>query len=158
MTKLSHINAAGEANMVDVGDKAVTRRTARAAGEIQLSAATFQLLQDGAPKGDVFAAARLAAIGAAKRTSELIPLCHQLPLDKVQVEFTVDEGRRVVQCGVTAVATAKTGVEMEALVGVQTALLTLYDMLKAADKNMVIGQVRLLEKHGGSRGDFVRDE
>ena len=158
MGELSHLNAAGEANMVDVGGKAVSRRRAKAAGEIHLSPAAFALLSAGAPKGDVFAAARLAAIGAAKRTAEWIPLCHLLPLDKVQVDFAVDADACRIDCTVTAFATAKTGVEMEALVGVQTALLTLYDMLKAADKGMIIGNIRLLEKSGGASGDFVRDE
>ena len=158
MTRLSHLNVAGEANMVDVSGKAVTQRSARAAGEIQLSPAAYALLADGSPKGDVFAAARLAAITAAKRTSSFIPLCHLLPLDKVQVELEIDNARHTVCCMVMVRATAKTGVEMEALVGVQVALLTVYDMLKAADKNMLIGNVRLLEKHGGSGGDFVRNE
>ncbi len=156
-SKLSHIDAQGAANMVDVGDKAITRRCARASGEIQLTVATYALLNDGSPKGDVFAVARIAAIAAAKRTPEWIPLCHLLPLEKVQVEFTNDDQQRCVHCTVTVMATAKTGVEMEALVGVGAALLTLYDMLKAADKSMVIQNVRLLEKHGGASGDFVRD-
>lgn len=157
-SKLSHLTAAGEANMVDVGEKTITRRVAVAAGDIHLSPATFALLADGSPKGDVFAAARLAAISAAKRTAELIPLCHLLPLDKVQVTFTVDSGQQLVQCTVTAAATAKTGVEMEALTGAAAALLTLYDMLKAADKNMVLGNIRLLKKSGGAGGDYVRAE
>lgn len=144
--------------MVDVGGKPVTRRCASAAGELHLSPAAFAMLQQGAPKGDVFAAARLAAIGAAKRTAEWIPLCHFLPLDKVQVDFSTDMTHRRIVCTVTACATAKTGVEMEALVGVQTALLTLYDMLKAADKTMIITDVRLLHKTGGASGDFVRSE
>ena len=158
MSKLSHLTDAGEATMVDVGEKKITRRVAVAGGEILLSPATFALLADGSPKGDVFAAARLAAIGAAKRTAELIPLCHVLPLDKVRVAFAADAERRLVECTVTVAATAKTGVEMEALTGAAAALLTLYDMLKAADKNMVIGNIRLLEKSGGASGDYVRAE
>lgn len=152
--------------MVDVGEKPVTRRRATAAGEIQLSAAAAAVLSEGAPKGDVFAAARLAGIAAAKRTAEWIPLCHALPLDKVQVDFSVheggegnegNEGGRRIECTATAIATAKTGVEMEALVAVSAALLTLYDMLKAADKGMVMGNVRLLHKAGGASGEFSRD-
>lgn len=142
--------------MVDVGGKAATRRSATAAGTIQLTAAAFALLEDGSPKGEVFGAARLAAIAAAKRTAEWIPLCHLLALDKVQAEFETDSAQQCIHCRVHVSATAKTGVEMEALVGVQAALLTLYDMLKAADKGMVMGNVRLLEKRGGSSGDFTR--
>lgn len=155
MNKLSHLNAAGEAHMVDVGEKTATRRTACAGGHIRMSAAAFTALTTGAaPKGDVLATARIAAITAAKRTSEWIPLCHPLPLDSVAVEFQPEEKTRRLYCRVTAATTAKTGVEMEALVGVEAGLLTIYDMLKAVDKKMVIGGIRLLEKRGGKSGDF----
>ena len=143
--------------MVDVGGKTITRRTAAAAGRIHMSAAAFALLQDGgAKKGDVLAAARIAAISAAKKTAEWIPLCHILPLESVRVEFAPDEKTNSVECRAETAATAKTGVEMEALTAVQAGLLTLYDMLKSADREMRITDIRLLEKRGGKSGDFVR--
>lgn len=158
MAELTHVDAAGAANMVDVGAKAVTRREAKAAGVLRMSEAAFALVAAGnAPKGDVFAAARLAGIAAAKRTAEWIPLCHVLPLERVAVDFACDAAAREVICTVTAAATAKTGVEMEAMVGVSAALLTLYDMVKAVDRGMVMGEVRLLSKCGGARGAYVRD-
>lgn len=147
--------------MVDVGDKTPTRRTARAAGQIQMSPEAFALLYENSgqsPKGDVFAVARIAAITAAKRTAEWIPLCHILPLESVRVSFTADEAGNAIVCESTVSATAKTGVEMEALVAVHAGLLTIYDMLKAADKSMCVTDIRLLEKHGGKSGSFVRDK
>ena len=155
---LSHINRKGEANMVEVGDKPVSRRFARAGGVLRLTAATLDILTSGkTPKGDVFAAARLAGIAAAKRTAEWIPLCHVLPLESVAVDLAVDADDSLIRCEVRVAATAKTGVEMEALVGVQAALATLYDMLKAADKGMIIDDIRLLEKRGGRSGNYVAD-
>lgn len=145
--------------MVDIGDKAISERAARAAGTIQLSPSAFALLRDGAHrKGDVLAVARIAAIMAAKRTAELIPLCHQVPLTNVEVLFQLDEAQAKVLCEATARCQARTGVEMEALTAVQIALLTIYDMCKAVDKSMVIGEVRLLEKRGGRSGDWCRED
>ena len=139
--------------MVDVGGKAETRRIAVAAGSIRMNAATLAALQGGTvPKGDVLAAARIAGIMAAKKTAELIPLCHPLSLDAVTVEFTfVDDG---VEARAAASLSGRTGVEMEALTAVSIALLTIYDMAKAIDKGMVIHSVRLIEKRGGKSGDW----
>ena len=157
--KLTHIDAGGRAQMVDVGDKAITRRQAVAGGRIEMSAAAFALLrQNTAPKGDVLAAARLAAIQAAKKTAELIPLCHILPLESVRAEFALNDAQCAVEGTVTVAVTAKTGAEMEALTGVQIGLLTIYDMLKAVDKGMVINRIRLLSKSGGQSGDYVRSD
>jgi cyclic pyranopterin monophosphate synthase len=143
--RLTHLDAQGHATMVDVGDKASTTRTAVAQGEVHMAPATLQAIRSGeTPKGDVLAAARIAGIQGAKRTPDLIPLCHPLLLSKVAVEFTIDDGQ--------------TGVEMEALTAVSVAALTLYDMAKALDKNMVIGNIRLLEKQGGKSGDWRRVE
>ena len=156
MAELSHINARGEAQMVDVGDKAVTFRTATAEGRIEMAQDTLNLIQDGqAKKGDVIATARIAGIMAAKRTHELIPLCHQLALSKVAVDF--EELSDAVGLRVTGAVrvTGQTGVEMEALTAVSVACLTLYDMLKAADRSMVISGIRLLEKSGGRSGTCV---
>jgi cyclic pyranopterin monophosphate synthase len=141
--------------MVDVGPKAVTRRTARASGRVRMLPATLGLLRAGrAAKGDVLAAARIAGIQAAKETSRLIPLCHVLPLEKVAVDFAF-EGDSVLAITAEAAATAKTGVEMEALTAVSIAALTVYDMLKSVDRAMVIGEIRLEEKTGG-KSDFRR--
>ena len=157
--KLTHIDAGGRAQMVDVGDKAITRRQAVAGGRIEMSAAAFALLrQNTAPKGDVLAAARLAAIQAAKKTAELIPLCHILPLESVRAEFALNDEQCAVEGTVTVAVTAKTGAEMEALTGVQIGLLTIYDMLKAVDKGMVINRISLLSKSGGQSGDYVRSD
>ncbi len=143
--------------MVDVGGKEITRRTAAASGRILMSPDAFALLQSGgAKKGDVLAAARIAAISAAKKTAEWIPLCHILPLESVRAEFVLDDKNRAVLCRAEVSATAKTGVEMEALTAVQAGLLTVYDMLKSADKAMRITDICLLEKRGGKSGDFVR--
>jgi cyclic pyranopterin phosphate synthase len=155
MTKLSHINERGEAHMVDVGEKAATERRALAEGSITMTPATYRLITEGtAKKGDVVATARIAGIMAVKRTHELIPLCHPLAITKVTVEFEAlpdDTGLRVV----TEVRVkGPTGVEMEALTGTSVACLTLYDMLKAADKSMEISGIRLLEKSGGRSGTY----
>lgn len=150
---LTHLDDGGEARMVDVGEKAVTARTAVAQGHIRLSAEALAAVAQGAvKKGDVLATARIAGIMAAKRTSELIPLCHPLPLDSVSVDLALGEGR--ITATATARTTGRTGVEMEALTAVSVALLTLYDMAKALDRAMVIEGVRLLEKRGGKSGDW----
>jgi len=153
MSELTHLDAQGHARMVDVGAKAPTQRVAVARGMIRMSAAALAAIRDGTvPKGDVLATARIAGIMAAKKTGELIPLCHPLSLDAVAVEFTlVDEG---VECTATASLTAKTGVEMEAMTAACVALLTIYDMAKAVDKGMVIEAVRLIAKRGGKSGDW----
>lgn len=151
--KLTHLDDSGAARMVDVGEKAATARTAVAEGHIRLSAEALAAIAEGATKkGDVLATARIAGIMAAKRTSELIPLCHPLPLSSVSVDLALGEGR--ITATATARTTGQTGVEMEALTAVSVALLTLYDMAKALDRAMVIEGVRLLEKRGGKSGDW----
>ncbi len=155
MTKLTHLNDKGEARMVDVSDKSVTERTARAAGFVKMSAETLALVESGtAKKGDVLATARIAGIMAAKKTHELIPLCHPLLITKASVEFTTSQN----PAGIAVVAEVKvsgqTGVEMEALTAVSVACLTIYDMLKAAEKGMVIRDIRLIEKTGGRSGTY----
>ncbi len=153
---LSHLNAKGEAAMVDVAGKEVTERVATAEGFVVMEHATLRLIQEeAAPKGDVLAAARIAGIMAAKRTHELIPLCHQLPLSKVSVDFELRPQRPGVRVEAMAKARAQTGVEMEALTAVSVSCLTLYDMLKARDKGMRIEGIRLLSKTGGKSGDFA---
>jgi cyclic pyranopterin phosphate synthase len=155
MSKLSHINAKGEATMVDVAEKAVTARIAVAEGYVVMAQDTLRLIEAGeAPKGDVFAAARIAGIMAAKRTHELIPLCHPLALTKVSVDFVAVPERRSVRVEAMAKALGQTGVEMEALTAVAVSCLTLYDMLKARDKAMRIEGIRLLSKTGGKSGNF----
>lgn len=155
---LTHFDAQGQAHMVDVGDKAHTARVARAAGSITMQPATFALVRDGnAKKGDVLGVARIAGIQASKRTSDLIPLCHPIALTKVSVEFALDEGTSRVLCEVTARTTGQTGVEMEALTATSVALLTIYDMCKAVDRGMRIGDIRLLEKAGGKSGLWTAD-
>ncbi|WP_374337254.1 cyclic pyranopterin monophosphate synthase MoaC [Methyloversatilis sp.] len=155
---LTHFDAQGQAHMVDVGDKAHTARVARAAGSISMLPATFALVRDGnAKKGDVLAVARIAGIQASKRTAELIPLCHPIALTKVSVEFALDESLHSVHCEVTARTTGQTGVEMEALTAASVALLTIYDMCKAVDRGMRIGDIRLLEKAGGKSGHWSAD-
>ena len=152
----THFDGGGAAHMVDVGDKDVTRRVARAAGRIVMQPATHALIRSGvASKGDVLGVARIAAIQAAKRTSELIPLCHPLPLTRVAVDFTLDDGDCAVAIEVTAETLGRTGVEMEALTAVAVGLLTVYDMCKAVDRGMRIEAVRLIEKRGGKSGPFT---
>jgi cyclic pyranopterin monophosphate synthase len=156
MNPLTHFDPAGQAQMVDVGDKAVTRRVAIAAGSIAMQPATLQLIQaGGAKKGDVLGVARIAAIQAAKRTSELIPLCHPLAITKITVDFEVAPTDHTIVCKVQVETVGQTGVEMEALTAVQIGLLTIYDMCKAVDRGMVISGVRLLEKHGGKSGSYI---
>lgn len=154
---LTHVDASGEAHMVDVGDKAETTRSATASGHIRMAAATLALILEGnAKKGDVIGTARLAGIMAAKQTASLIPLCHPLMLTKVSVEITADEALPGLRVTATAKLTGRTGVEMEALTAVSVACLTIYDMAKAADRLMEIGGIRLEEKSGGKSGDFQR--
>lgn len=156
--QLTHLNAQGEAHMVDVGDKRESRREAVASGRIVMQPETLQLLSDGAlPKGDVLATARIAGIQAAKRTHELIPLCHALALSKVSVEFAVDQANSWVSVSAVCRLNGRTGVEMEALTAVSVACLTLYDMCKAVDKGMRIEAVQLESKRGGVRGDYQRE-
>ena len=153
---LTHFDTAGQAHMVDVGAKQETHRIAVAAGTIRMQAATLALIQSGnAKKGDVLGIARIAAIMAAKRTSDLIPLCHPLALTRVTVEFSIDEAQSSVNCRAQVETCGKTGVEMEALTAVQVGLLTIYDMCKAVDRGMVMTDVRVLEKHGGKSGDWA---
>lgn len=156
ISPLTHFDAQGQAHMVDVGAKPATHRTAIATGRIEMQPATLALIASGtAKKGDVLGVARIAGIMAAKKTSELIPLCHPLALTRVAVEFELLEVENAVQCTATVETVGPTGVEMEALTAVQVALLTVYDMCKAADKRMVMTGVRVLEKHGGKSGNFV---
>ncbi|MEC5386314.1 cyclic pyranopterin monophosphate synthase MoaC [Uliginosibacterium sp. H3] len=156
---LSHFDASGQAHMVDVGAKAETARRAVASGLIRMLPETLALVQGGtAKKGDVIGIARIAAIQASKRTSELIPLCHPLPLTRVVVEFDIDADESSVACTVTAETLGRTGVEMEALTAVSVGLLTLYDMLKAVDRGMCIESIRLLEKEGGKSGTWRATE
>ena len=157
MTKLSHTDEHGRVKMVDVGAKSETARTAIAAGEIRMSRETLDAIRAGTnAKGEVLATARIAAIAAAKKTSDLIPLCHNIPLGNAAIEFELDDSLPGVRATSTASATARTGVEMEALVCVTVALLTIYDMTKAMGKEMVISDVRLLEKSGGKSGNWKR--
>ena len=152
---LTHFEAAGQAHMVDVGDKAETQRRARAGGSIFMQPATLALIQEGnAKKGDVLGIARIAAIQGAKRTADLIPLCHPIALNRVAVEFEIDAERHAVHCVVTAECTGRTGVEMEALTATSVGLLTIYDMCKAVDRGMRIEGIRLLEKLGGKSGHW----
>ena len=156
MSALTHFDAQGQAHMVDVSAKAETHRVARASGVIRMLPATLALIQSGtAKKGDVIGVARIAAIQAAKRTAELIPLCHPLPITRVTVDFEIDAASSSVHCTAQVETLGRTGVEMEALTAVQVGLLTVYDMCKAADRGMVMGEIRVLEKHGGKSGDWV---
>jgi cyclic pyranopterin phosphate synthase len=157
MNKSSHFDETGASRMVDVGDKAVARRVARASGVVRMQTTTLQMILDGdSRKGDVLEVARLAGIMAAKRTADLIPLCHPLALEAVRIDFSpVDQDALRIEA--TVEVTAKTGVEMEALTAVSVAALTVYDMCKSVDRGMVLGPVQLEAKSGGASGDFVRD-
>jgi cyclic pyranopterin monophosphate synthase len=156
MSSLTHFDAQGQAHMVDVADKAHTKRVGVASGRIVMQPATLALIQNGtAKKGDVLGIARIAGIQAAKKTSDLIPLCHPLALTRVAVEFAIDEAMHSVQCTATVETVGQTGVEMEALTAVQVALLTIYDMCKAVDRGMTMTDVHLLEKHGGKSGSYI---
>lgn len=157
MSALSHLDREGRARMVDVAGKAETARTAVAEGVVRMSAEAFRLVQDRAvSKGDVLAVAEVAGTMAAKRTAELIPLCHPLAIDQILVDAQLDEALPGVRVRATVKTVARTGVEMEALTGVTVACLTVYDMVKSADRSMEITAVRLLEKTGGTRGDWRR--
>ena len=156
---LTHFDATGQAHMVDVAGKPETKRHARATGTIRMRAETLALVEAGtAAKGDVLGVARIAAIQGAKRTAELVPLCHPLALTRVAVAFELDRATVAVRCTADVETTGRTGVEMEALVAVQVGLATVYDMLKAADRGMVIDGVRVLQKHGGRSGDWLAPE
>jgi len=155
MNKLTHFNAAGEAHMVDVGDKAQTKRVAVASGKITMLPTTLDLIIAGShKKGDVIGIARIAGIQGGKRTSDLIPLCHPISLTRLAVDFEISKENSAVLCQATAETIGQTGVEMEALTAVQVALLTIYDMCKAVDRGMVISDVKLLEKLGGKSGHW----
>ncbi len=157
MNKLSHVDAQGRARMVDVGEKAVTAREAVATGTVRMSPEVLRLLVAGQmPKGDVLAVARVAGIMAAKKTPELIPLCHPLPISAVSVEFTPQEDAGILAIAARVQVEGKTGVEMEALTAVSVAALTIYDMCKAVDKGMVISDICLLKKTGGKSGTYER--
>lgn len=154
---LTHLDSSGQARMVDVGAKPVTTRDAVAQGRVRMTRETFaRALAGDSKKGSVRAAAEFAGIMAAKRTAELIPLCHQIALSSVQVEITGDEAASALVVTARAATRGQTGVEMEALTAVSVACLTIYDMLKASDRGMVIEGITLLEKHGGASGDYVR--
>ena len=159
MTELTHIDAGGQARMVDVGAKDEMDRVAVAAGRVRMQPETLRLLQAGnLPKGDVLGTARVAGIMAAKRTAELIPLCHPLALTSVAVDFAFDEAGPAVEITATARCRGRTGVEMEALTAVSVAALTIYDMAKAVERGMVIGEIRLLEKRGGKSGEWHAED
>ena len=159
MSQFTHFDAAGQAHMVDVGEKTETHRVAIATGQIRMLPATLELILKGdAKKGDVLGIARIAAIQGSKRTSDLIPLCHPISLTKVGVEFRIEASMNTIHCTVTAETVGRTGVEMEALAATSVALLTIYDMCKAADRGMVIGEIKLLEKTGGKSGKWVAEE
>jgi cyclic pyranopterin phosphate synthase len=159
MSKLTHFDHKGDAHMVDVAAKDITRRRAIASGQIHMQAPTLQLIQQGGnKKGDVLGVARIAGIMAAKKTSELIPLCHPLSLSHISIEFDLDEANQCIHCQATVETEAKTGVEMEALTAVQLALLTIYDMCKAVDRGMIMTNIGLVEKSGGKSGSWKRDE
>ncbi len=156
MSKLSHFDSSGQAHMVDVGNKPESKRRAVASGIITMLPATLKLIQQGdAKKGDVLGVARVAAIQASKKTSELIPLCHPIALTRVSITFETDEKTTSITCTATCETTGQTGVEMEALTAVSVGLLTIYDMCKAADRGMVMSDIKLLEKHGGKSGDWL---
>ena len=155
MNKLTHFDESGQAHMVNVGDKASTHRVAIATGKITMLPETFKMVREGThKKGDVLGIARIAGIQASKKTSDLIPLCHPLALTHVSLQFQTYPESNSIACQVRAETTGPTGVEMEALTAVQVALLTIYDMCKAADRGMVMGDVKLLEKSGGKSGEW----
>ncbi|ACT49134.1 cyclic pyranopterin monophosphate synthase MoaC [Methylotenera mobilis] len=156
---LTHFDQHGQAHMVDIGEKAETHRIAIASGHISMLPATLALIQSGtSKKGDVLGIARIAAIQAAKKTSDLIPLCHPIFLTRIAVSFDVDEALSSINCTVTTETYGKTGVEMEALTAVSACLLTIYDMCKAVDRGMVIADIKLLEKQGGKSGHWIAEK
>ncbi|NDH56076.1 MAG: cyclic pyranopterin monophosphate synthase MoaC [Burkholderiaceae bacterium] len=155
MNKLTHFDSSGQAHMVDVSDKASTHRVAIATGRIQMNPNTYELIESGGhKKGDVLGIARIAGIQAAKKTADLIPLCHPIALTHVSIEFQSDRSSHRIYCQARAETTGPTGVEMEALTATQIALLTIYDMCKAVDRGMVMSNIKLLEKSGGKSGDW----
>ena len=155
--KFTHFDADGQAHMVDVGDKDITERIAVASGTIKMQAETLtMILEGGHKKGDVLGVARIAGIMGAKRTADLVPLCHPLPLTKVSIDFNPEPDSNSIRCSATAKTRGQTGVEMEALCAVQVTLLTIYDMCKAVDRGMVIENIRLEEKSGGKSGHWRR--
>ena len=157
MSKLTHFDHKGDAHMVDVAAKDITHRRAVASGQIVMQPQTLQLIaQGGHKKGDVLGVARIAGIMAAKKTAELIPLCHPLSLSHISIEFALDEANHLVRCQATVETDGKTGVEMEALTAVQVALLTIYDMCKAVDRGMILTNIGLMEKSGGKSGHWQR--
>ena len=157
--KLTHLDADGTANMVDVGDKPDSQRVAVAAGCVYMKPETLRLIQEGnIKKGDVLSIARIAGIMAAKRTSELIPLCHPIAINKISIDLSLNPEKSAVEIVATVRTTGKTGVEMEALTAVSTAALTIYDMAKAVDREMRLSDIRLLEKRGGVHGDYIASE
>ena len=157
MSKLTHFNKTGEAHMVDVGEKPISHRIAVADGRIRMQTQTLQLIQRGEhKKGDVLSIARIAGIMAAKKTAELIPLCHPLALTAVEVEFEIEEAPAAIYCKASVETQGQTGVEMEALTAVQIALLTIYDMCKAVDRGMILQDIALLSKTGGKSGTWTR--
>jgi cyclic pyranopterin phosphate synthase len=159
MTQFTHFNASGEAHMVDVGDKAVTKRVAIAEGRIHMQAETLDLIvKGGHKKGDVLGVARIAGIMGAKKTAELIPLCHPLSLTRINIDLIPDAETRCIDCICRVETRGQTGVEMEALCATQVALLTIYDMCKAIDRGMTIDGVRLMEKSGGKSGHWERSD
>lgn len=159
MTEFTHFNEAGEAHMVDVGDKPVTRRRAVTQGRISMQAETLSMILQGShKKGDVLGVARIAGIMAAKKAADLIPLCHPLSLTKVEITFTPESERHCIQCQCQVETLGQTGVEIEALCATQIALLTIYDMCKAVDRGMIISDIRLMEKAGGKSGVWERTE
>lgn len=155
---LTHLDRKGRVTMVDVGEKTVTRRVARATGKIRMSPEAFQAVTtDSVKKGNVLATAKIAGIMAAKNTSNIIPLCHPLPIDHIEIEFHLDKKTSTIKAEATVKVSCRTGVEMEALHAVGVALLTIYDMVKAIDKTMVMGEIRLEEKSGGRSGKYKRE-
>ena len=157
--KLTHLDEEGRADMVDVGDKPETVRIARAGGKVTMNLETLRLIRDGdIKKGDVLNVARIAGVMAAKRTADLIPLCHPLPINKIGLDLTINAADCEIEISATVKTTGKTGVEMEALTAVSIAALTIYDMAKAVDREMRISDIRLLEKRGGVHGDYLAEE
>ncbi len=157
--KLTHLDEQGTADMVDVGAKPVTERSARAAGAVAMKPETLRLIRQGdIKKGDVLSIARIAGIMAAKRAAELIPLCHPLPLDKIGLDLALNQADSRIEISASVKTSGKTGVEMEALTAVSVAALTIYDMAKAVDREMRISDIRLVEKRGGARGDYSAEE
>lgn len=157
--QLSHLDDQGRADMVDVGGKPVSERVARASGTVKMKPATLRLIRDGnIKKGDVINTARIAGIMAAKRTADLIPLCHPLPIEKIGLELTMNETESAIEISASVKTSGLTGVEMEALTAVSVAALTIYDMAKAVDREMRISDIRLLEKRGGTRGDYLAED